>query len=134
MNLSFIYEDISCLKIGLHLPSYQAMYMYSNEHMFNRHVPHLLQMNKKKEMIYKAQEELERLQRQEEDRLMEKYLAERTKEQEKLQAAAEEEWEVSLKQLADQFDRETNKKSKKDKKVGVVLSWEHLCCYSEMTL
>ena len=84
---------------------------------------YLFQANKKKEAIYRAQEELEKRQRAEEDRLMEAFLNEQKQVQEQLQSEMDEEWEVRLKELAARFDSEVGKKGteKKNKKVWGVM-------------
>lgn len=70
-------------------------------------------MNKTKEKLYQYQEDLEKQQREEEDRLMEELHAERKQEAEYIEKEFSNEWEVQLKDLMSKFE------SKADKKVNV---------------
>ena len=76
------------------------------------------QVNQKREKLYKKQEELERRQREEEDRLINAMLTERSEEFKKLEEEEKGDWESRLKELTSKFDQEMNmgKKSGKYKK------------------
>ncbi|KAI0236666.1 Hillarin [Lamellibrachia satsuma] len=76
---------------------------------------------KSKSKIIKAQTELEKVQRKEEDVLMEVFRAERTEEKKKIDKEIDEEWEERLKELTANFDadlvkRTTGHKAKDDDK------------------
>lgn len=68
--------------------------------------------------MYKKQQELERRQREEEDRLINAMLTERSEEFRKLEAEEKGDWEVRLRELTSKFDSEmrNGKKSGKYKK------------------
>ena len=65
-----------------------------------------------KELLYDAQEELEKEQREEEDKQMNDYLEKRDEEQQNLKNEFNQEWEVKLKALTEKF--ETHKGRKKE--------------------
>ncbi|CAH1773301.1 unnamed protein product [Owenia fusiformis] len=67
----------------------------------------------KQQEIFKAQEELERLQREEEDRLYKTFQAEREQMQKELTTEIEGEWEKRLEELTARFDSEMKGKKKK---------------------
>jgi len=73
--------------------------------------------NKKKEAIYRAQEELEKLQKVEEDRLMEAFIKQQKETEAVIKKETDEEWEVRLKELAARFDSEVGPK-KSDRKMS----------------
>lgn len=73
-----------------------------------------LQVNKTKEKLYKYQEELEKQQREEEDRLMQAFHEERRLEAENMEKELNEEWEVQLKELTSKFDSKPGDKKDKD--------------------
>ncbi len=77
-----------------------------------------LQVNQKREKLYKKQEELERRHREEEDRLIKAMLAERNEELNKFNQEEKGDWESKLKELTAKFDQEMSvgKKSGKYKK------------------
>ena len=78
-------------------------------------------MSKTKDKLFKYQEELERQQRQEEDRLMAQFQEERVLEAENMKKEFENEWEIQLKELTAVY--EGNQKAvKKDKTIREV------CC------
>ena len=79
---------------------------------------------KKKSKIYEAQTDLEKVQRQEEDVLMEVFRAERTQEKKKIDKEIDEEWEERLRELTANFDADRDKRGghrskDDDKKVRV---------------
>jgi len=71
-----------------------------------------VQVSRTKEKLYEYQEELERQQREEEDRLMAHFHQERLVEAENMQKEFQNEWEKELKALTDQFDVSQKKKDK----------------------
>ena len=92
-----------------------------------------LQINKAKEKLEEYQRQLELDQRQEEDRLMQTFQAERMEVQDQMQQEMDQQWEVHLQELTEKFDREMNKKGGKklkneDQKVGG-LSCVHMCLW-----
>ena len=64
-------------------------------------------MNKTKEKLYKYQEDLERQQREEEDRLMSGFHEERKQEAQNMEKEFSEEWEIQLKDLTNKFEQKT---------------------------
>ena len=68
----------------------------------------------------RKQEELEALQRAEEDRLLQQLMEEREREKRQLESEVDREWESRIKELTAKFDAEMDRKGKKDKKVRVV--------------
>ena len=68
----------------------------------------------------RKQEELEALQRAEEDRLLQQLMDEREREKRQLESEVDREWESRIKELTAKFDAEMDRKGKKDKKVRVV--------------
>ena len=69
--------------------------------------------------MHRKQEELEALQRAEEDRLLQQLMEQREREKLQLEKANEREWEVRIKELTAKFDADMERKGKKDKKVNV---------------
>ena len=65
---------------------------------------------KKKSKIYDAQTDLEKVQRQEEDVLMEVFMAERTQEKKKIDKEIDDEWEERLRELTANFDADRDKR------------------------
>ena len=81
---------------------------------------------RKKSKIFDAQKQLEKLQRKDEDLLMETFQAERREEKKKIDQEVDEEWEERLKELTANFDADMEKRTghkakDEDRKVGVGL-------------
>lgn len=72
----------------------------------------LQQVSKTKEKLYSYQEELERQQREEEDRLMANFQVERKKEAESMEKELNDEWEEELKGLTEKYEATQKKKEK----------------------
>ena len=64
----------------------------------------MTQVNKTKEKLYKYQEDLERQQREEEDRLMAEFSAERHHEVDSMERELDSEWEAQLTDLTKKFE------------------------------
>jgi len=80
-----------------------------------------VQVSKTKDKLFKYQEELERQQREEEDRLMAQFHEERILEAENMKKEFESEWEIQLKELTATYEGTQQQKSaKKDKTVSKV--------------
>ena len=73
---------------------------------------------KKREILTSAQRQLEQKQREEEDRLYEKFMSQRDSNAQMIQKEVDEEWEVKLKELTKFFDKDFKKKAKKNGKEG----------------
>ncbi len=86
-----------------------------SEQVLNVYYCMLLQVSKKKEQVYRAQEDLELLQREEEEKVMKEMLAQRAKENDKLQQEFDCEWEVKLKELTEKFERDFSRKGSRNK-------------------
>jgi len=69
-------------------------------------------VNKTKEKLHKYQEDLERQQREEEDRLMAEFQTERRHEADSMEKELNSEWEVQLKDLTDKFETRHSSKGK----------------------
>jgi len=79
--------------------NYQRKYITKYD---KHHFPAYL-VNKTKEKLYKYQEDLERQQREEEDRLMAEFHSERIQESENMEQELNKEWEVQLKDLTNRY-------------------------------
>ena len=73
-----------------------------------------LQINRQKEKLLQAQQELETIQRQEEDRIFAEIERQRELENTRVQQEFDKEWESRLQELTEKFDKE-NKRKKGDK-------------------
>lgn len=73
---------------------------------------HMYQPKYKKKLA-EAQVQLEKVHREEEDRLLKNFQIEREKEKQKLADELNKEWEVRLKELTDMFEKDMSKKKKK---------------------
>lgn len=77
-----------------------------------------LQVSKTKDKLFKYQEDLERQQREEEDRLMAQFHEERVLEAENMKKEFESEWEMQLQDLTAVYE---GTQKKKDKTVSIVI-------------
>jgi hypothetical protein len=86
--------------------NYQRKYITKYD---KHHFPAYL-VSKTKEKLYKYQEDLERLQREEEDRLMAEFHTERRHEAENMEKELNNEWEVQLKDLTNRYETKRGSK------------------------
>ena len=81
-------------------------------------------MNKTKEKLFRLQQDLETVQRAEEDRLMETFHRVRKQHALSIQKEMDSEWETQLKQLTDKYIKKTNKRDKAVSAASV--SWSRI--------
>lgn len=90
--------------------SAQMCYQRKYSTKYDRHHFPAYLVNKTKEKLYQYQEDLEKQQREEEDRLMEELHAERKQEAEHIEKEFSNEWEVQLKDLMSKFESKADRK------------------------